>query len=184
MENVILLIKIVKWLLIFVTISTNSTLAWRILRKESLHSLFNLSMCFYFIFIGSIFPIMINEYGDLLTDMIMHPDVPNPQRCQIIYVCRMMSLQGFKVFMMNLMFRSIIIQFSHYGIGLSNSFSNGGTKHWILRVSYFAILLSFVSMGSGNVIVKSYKEEMMEHIVKGRICLLLRFVIRKSSDMV
>ena len=181
MESITLILTVVKWLLICLTILMNSTLAWRILRKKSLHTLFNLSMCFYFIFTGIFFPIMIYNYGGLLNDMMIHPDVPSPERCQIIHICRAVSLQAMKVFLLNLGFRYIIIKFSHYGLGLSNSFSDRGTNHWILRVSYFTILLSYTIAGSINHIVKSYEEEMMEHIVKGRICLLLRFLAMKSA---
>ena len=175
MENTTLVLTVVKWLLIGVTILVNGALAWKILKKKSLHTLFNLAMCFYFIFTGTFFPIMVYQYGGLLTDMMDHPDKASPERCQIIYICRMVSLQAMKVFLLNLGFRYIIIKFSHYGLGLSNSFSDRGINHWILRVSYFAILLSYTIAGSVNHIVKSYKEEMMENIVKGRICLLLRF---------
>ena len=181
METTTVVLTVVKWLLIGVTILVNGTLAWKILRKKSLQTIFNLGMCFYFIFTGSFFPIMVYQYGGLLNDMMVHPDAPSPERCQIFYICRIVTLQVMKVFLLNLMFRYIIIKFSHYSLGLSNSFSGRGTNHWILRVSYFAILLSFIIAGSVNHIVKSYKEEMMEHIVKGRICLLLRFLARNNA---
>ena len=153
----------------------NGMLVWKILRRKSLHTLFNLSMCFFFSFTGTIFPFMINEYADLLTDMIRHPDVPQPARCQIIYICRMVTLQVIKVFLMNVTFRYIIVRFCHYGLGLSNSFSTGGTQHWVLRVSYITVLLAFVIKAMVNNVVTTYKQG-MESFVKGRICLLLRLV--------
>ena len=72
--------------------------------------------------------------------------------------------------------RYIIIQFSYYGLGLSNSFSHGGTRHWLLRVTYFIILFTYMGVASFNHCIKSYRVDLLENVVKGRICLLMRFV--------
>ena len=174
MENIILLINILKWLLICMTICPCGMLVWKILRRKNLHTLFNLSMCFFFILTGSIFPVVINEYAGLLNGLILHPDVPSPERCHVLHVCRMVVMQGGKVFNFNLWFRYIIIQFSHYGLGLSHSFSSGGTKQWTLKFTYFTLLLFYTGAACFNNIIKTYDVGMMKHIVKGRICLLLR----------
>ena len=175
MSNIVVLIKGLKWFLIFLTILVNGMLVWKILRRQSLHTLFNLSLCFFFSFAGTIFPFMINEYGALLSDMVRHPNVPQPERCQIIYICRILGLQVMKVFLLNVVFRYIIVSFCHYGLGLSNSFSTGGTRHWILRVSYTTVLMAFVVKCMMKCLVTIYKQG-MQVFVQGRICLLLRLV--------
>ena len=176
METLVLVTNIVKWVLISVTVLTNSTLVWKILRRRSLYTLFNLGWCLFFFIAGSCFPFIINEYINLLNDMLFHPDTPSPGRCYTLYNYRMLTLQITKVFFLNLGFRYIIVRFSHYGLGLSNSFSMGGMKHWVLRFTYFTLLLTYIGIACFNNVVKSYKEEMMKNVVKGRICLLLRFV--------
>ena len=99
----------------------------------------------------------------------------------MLFLYRMVIGQSFKVFFLNLIYRYIIIRFSHYGLGLSHSFSQGGTKHRVLKFTYFTFLFSYVGIAAFNNCIKSYKEEMMENIVKGRICLLLRFVMLYSK---
>jgi hypothetical protein len=36
-----------KWILILVSVFSNNTLVWKIMKRKHLHSVFNLSMCFY-----------------------------------------------------------------------------------------------------------------------------------------
>jgi hypothetical protein len=71
--------------------------------------------------------------------------------------------------------RYIIIQFTHYGLGLSNGFSKGGTKNWILKVTYFMFLFTYMSFVLLPQLIKSYKGDLLEESVKGRMCLLKRF---------
>ena len=176
MNIFIILTSLSKWILICVTVISCSTLLWKILRRKSLHSLFNLGMCFFFFITGIIFPFLITEYTSLLNEMIISPAFPSPNSCHRLYLYRMLIGQGLKVFFLNLIYRYIIIRFSHYGMGLSHSFSHGGTKQKVLKITYFTFLSSYITVGLFNAYIKSYREEMMENIVKGRICLLLRFV--------
>ena len=176
MELLIQFTNLIRLGLISMTIFSTSTLVWRILKRKALHTLFNLGWCFFFIITGTISPFIFNEYFGLLNDMILHPDQTYPERCQALYLYRMLSIQATKVILLNLIFRYIIIQFSHYGLGLSYSFANAGIKHWVLRFTYFTLLFTYVGVSSFNVVFKSYQVEMMEKIVKGRICLLMRFV--------
>ena len=176
MNIFIILTSLSKWILICVTVISCSTLLWKILRRKSLHSLFNLGMCFFFFITGIIFPFLITEYTSLLNEMIISPAFPSPNSCHRLYLYRMLIGQGLKVFFLNLIYRYIIIRFSHYGMGLSHSFSHGGTKQKVLKITYFTFLSSYITVGLFNAYIKSYREEMMENIVKGRICLLLRCV--------
>ena len=176
MNILIILTFLSKWILICVTVISCSTLLWKILRRKSLHSLFNLGMCFFFFLTGTIFPFLVTEYANLLNKMIKQEAFPSPDSCHRLYLYRMLIGQGMKVFFLNLIYRYIIIRFSHYGMGLSHSFSHGGTKHRVLKFTYFTFLLTYTAVGFFNACIKSYREEMMENIVKGRICMFLRCV--------
>ena len=142
------------------------TLVWKIISRKSLNTLFNLGMCFFFFFPGSVFPFMIDEYANFLKEMIKQPDSPNPERCCILYLYRVLINQAMKVFIMNFLFRYIIIKFSHYGLGLSNSFSNGGRRPWFFKSTYFIFLLTYMGVSFFNLHIKSYKTSLMENIVK------------------
>ena len=107
MENIILFTLIFKWILICATVLSCSTLLWKILKRKTLHTIFNLGMCFFFFITGSIFPFLINEYISLLNETIIHPDIPSPERCHKLFLYRMLIGQGFKVFLLNLIYRYI-----------------------------------------------------------------------------
>ena len=104
-------------------------------------------------------------------DMIFHPDSSIPGRCQAIYLYRLAILQATKVPFLNLLFRYIVIEFSHYGLGLSKSFSRTGMTHWVFRFIYFTGLFFYAGSAFTNHALKSFQG--MEKTVKGRICLLL-----------
>ena len=163
-----------KWILICITVVPCITLLWKILRRKNLHTLFNLGMCLFFFIIVIIFPFLITEYTNLLKGMIEHSDIPSPESCHMLYLYRMLINQAIKVFLLNLIFRYIIIRFSHYGQGLSHSFSHGGTNQRVLKITYFTFLLSYMVISFLPRCLKSFKGDGMERIVKGRICLLLR----------
>ena len=174
MNILIILTFLSKWILICVTVISCSTLLWKILRRKSLHSLFNLGMCFFFFLTGTIFPFLVTEYANLLSKMIKQEAFPSPDSCHRLYLYRMLIGQGMKVFFLNLIYRYIIIRFSHYGQGLSHSISHGGTNHRVLKITYFTFLLSYMVISFLPRCLKSFKGDGMERIVKGRICLLLR----------
>ena len=175
MSNLILSINTIKWVLICLTCYSTSSLAWRILKRGSLHTVFNLGWCFYFVLTCCIFPFLMLEYFSLFHDMILHNHSSNPGPCKALYLCRMALGQGIKVPFLNLVFRYTIVEFSHYGLGLHKSFSRTGMRHWSFRAIYFTGLLFYTGLSFANHYVKSYQG--MEKIVKGRICLLLRFVL-------
>ena len=79
--------------------------------------------------------------------------------------------------MFHFLLRYIIIQFSHYGLGLSKSFMEGGTKNWFLKATYFIILLTYMSIAFFPHLIRYFRGAYIENITKGRICLLKRFVI-------
>ena len=174
MNNLVLSINTFKWVLICLTSYSTSSLVWRILKRKSLHSVFNLGWCFYFVLTGSIFPFLMMEYASLLHHMILHPHASSPGICEAIYLCRVVFFQGLKVPFLNLVFRYTIIEFSHYGLGLHKSFSRTGMRHWSFRTIYFTSLLFYAGSSFTNNALISYQG--MEKTVKGRICLLLRFV--------
>ena len=70
--------------------------------------------------------------------------------------------------------RYIIIKYSHYSLGLSHSFSQRGNNKWILKVSYFIFLFTYMSSSLIPNFIKSYREGYLDNFVKGRICLLKR----------
>ena len=162
--------------MICLTCYSTSSLVWRILKRRSLHSVFNLGWCFYFALAGIVFPFVIMEYFSLLQDMILQNQSSSPGRCETIYLLRFVLLQGLKVPFLNLVFRYIIIEFSHYGLGLYKSFSRTGMRHWSFRAIYFTGLLFYAGLAFANSVLKLKSSQGMEKIVKGRICLLLRFV--------
>ena len=102
-----ILINILKWILIFLSIVSNSTLAWKIWRRKNLHTIFNLSMCFFFLWSGTFSPFLIYEYGNLLVEMIKHPETSSPDICFKIVTYRMIICQALKVFIVNILFRWI-----------------------------------------------------------------------------
>ena len=175
-DDIIFCSTLLKWVLILITMMASGTLVRKIVSRKSLHTLFNLGMCFFFFFTGSIFPFMINEYANMFMEMIKQPNVSNPERCYMLYLYRVLINQAMKVFILNLLFRYILIKFSHYGLGLSNSFSHGGRRPWFLKSTYFIFLLTYMGVSFFNLHIKSYKMSLMENIVKGRVCLLMRFV--------
>ena len=101
----IFMLNVFKWILIFLTVMSNSTLAWKILQRKQLHTIFNLGMCFFFFICGSIFPLVLNEYGSLLTKVIQQPEVASPNNCHRLLLYRVIAIQALKVFILNMIFR-------------------------------------------------------------------------------
>ena len=93
MTYLILLTTVLKWLLICLTCISTSSLVWRILRRKSIHTIFNLGWCFYFIIAGVIYPFMITEYITLIQHMILHTSNPSPASCQALFLFRSLAIQ-------------------------------------------------------------------------------------------
>ena len=90
------------WVLIITSVISNFTLVLKIWRRKNLHSVFNMSMCFYFLWVGTCSPMLYYEYSNLLIEMMKHPESVFPGICKNILVLRMLS---FQVFIINLLFR-------------------------------------------------------------------------------
>ena len=99
------MINIVKWVLIALNVLVNNTLMWKILRRKSLHTIFNLGMCFFFFWSGFITPCMINDYGNLLQEMMVDPDTTHPDICLRIFQCRILLHQAMKIIFISIIFR-------------------------------------------------------------------------------
>ena len=98
-------ISSVKWMLILVSSFSNNTLVWKIVRRKHLQSVFNLSMCFYFLWSGVFAPLLIYEYGNLLEQMITLPGTSCPTICLRVTMFRVLSYQARKVFIINIVYR-------------------------------------------------------------------------------
>ena len=104
-DMILLFTSISKWILISVTVLSSGTLVWKILSRKSLHTLFNLGMCFYFFFTSSIFSFEINEYANIFEDRINEPEALSPESCHMLHLYRVVAMQGLKVFFLNVLFR-------------------------------------------------------------------------------
>ena len=149
--------SLLKWILICATVIPCITLLWKILRRKTLHTLFNLGLCLYFFIVAILFPFLITEYTNLPDGMIDHSETPSREGCHMLYLYRMLISQTMKVFVLNLIYRYIIIRFSHYSQGLSHSFSHGGTNHRLLKITYFTFLLSYMVISSVPRCLKSFR---------------------------
>ena len=98
-------IQVLKWSLVLLAATSNQTLAWKLLTRPHLHTLFNLSMGFFFLWVGVFSPILFHEYGNLLTEMVDHPDTGVPELCLSVYMVSALIIQCVKVFMFNILFR-------------------------------------------------------------------------------
>ena len=102
---IVLVVDVLKWILILTTVVSNNTLVWKIWTRKNLHTIFNLSMCFFFLWVGFFAPFLFYEYGNLLVEMINHPETSCPEICQKIVLLKFVNLQSFKVFITNIGFR-------------------------------------------------------------------------------
>ena len=67
------------------------------------------------------------------------------------------------------------MKFSHYGIGMSNSFIQGGAKSKNIKIYFFLIILAYASSSAIPRLIKARDENFLDEIVKGRLCLLKRY---------
>ena len=84
---------------------SNNTLVWKIWRRKELHTIFNLGMCFIFLWAGIFAPLTINEYGNLLENMLKNPDKACPDICHRLLLNRFFLIQASKVTLFNIMLR-------------------------------------------------------------------------------
>ena len=105
--TLLLILNVLRCGLILLTAGSNGTLVWKILRRKHLYTLFNLSMCVYFSIVGVIFCLALNEYGNVLSEMINEPSAPSVTACHKLHICRMITMQAFKVFILNIVYRYV-----------------------------------------------------------------------------
>ena len=98
-------IDVVRWSLILISVVANLTLAWKIITRKYLHSIFNLSLTFFFICCGFGSPFLIYEHGNLLEEIISFPDMISSTTCHRLLLVKMILLQVIKVFIVNFLFR-------------------------------------------------------------------------------
>ena len=105
-----LTINTIKWTLILFS-ATNVVLAWKIFKRRNLHTIFNLSMCFYFLCCGALTPILIYNYFNLLDKKMRDPGAACLECCRQIFIIRKMLYQPFKVFIINILYRLVKMNF-------------------------------------------------------------------------
>ena len=151
------------------SLSVNCQLAWRIWRRKHLHSVFNLGYCYYFTLSGIISCFIFNEYGSLLTNLI-NSGKTSLGNCHRLGLLNVAADLVYKVFLANLIFRYVIIKYSHYGMGVMGSIVD--TNGWIIKVLYFTLMLSYGLMAYLGYVLTFSTEETIKKSVKGKICLL------------
>ena len=95
-----------KFVFIGFAVVSNGVLALKILNRKNLHTIFNLSICFFFTFSAITFPFTINEYGNLI-EQILGSEAPDVDSCRKLHILRMINMQGYKVFFLNIIFRFV-----------------------------------------------------------------------------
>ena len=102
-----LTVNTLKWTLILFSGVTNGVLVWKILNRKHLHTIFNLSICFFFFWSGALFPFLINDYFNLLEARMQDPGAACLELCRQNFFVRMMLYQPYKIFILNIMYRSV-----------------------------------------------------------------------------
>ena len=100
-------IQVVKILIIFISIISNTTLAWKLWTRKNIHSVFNLGMCFFFLWSAAFSPFLVYEYAILAMQMMDNPDQPYPDTCSRLFLFKTLCFQASKVFLVNCIFRYI-----------------------------------------------------------------------------
>ena len=98
------MLHVMKWVLIFMTIISNNTLAWKIWTRKNLHTVFNLGLCFFFLWCSIVTPLLLYEYGTFL-DKMLHVDEPVSPICNKLILLKTINMQIMKVFSINFLFR-------------------------------------------------------------------------------
>lgn len=158
-----------KFLLIQLSMNVNFQLAWRIWQRKHLHTVLNLGYCFYFTLSGIISIFVFSEYGSLLSSLI-NSGQTNLTNCHRLGLSYLAGYLVYKVFIVNIMFRHVLIKYPHYGMGKMGSLID--TKGWIMKLIYFTFLLSYGLMVFLGMLLKFSDENSFKSTVKGKICLL------------
>ena len=92
-------------MLMLLCVISNNTLVLKIWRRKELHTIFNLGMCFFFLWAGIFAPLTIYDYGNLLEEMIQNPTKAYPDICHRLFLNRLLLIQANKVTLFNIIFR-------------------------------------------------------------------------------
>ena len=166
-------VNVSKFILTLSSMVVNFQLAWRIGQRKQLHTVFNLGYCFYFTLSGIVSIFLFNEYENLLTSWI-ESDLPNIRNCNWFAIWHFSCYLVYKVFLANLIFRYVIIKYSHYGMGKKGSL--GDTNGWIIKLLYFIFLLSYGLMSYLGFLLKFAKTGTSLFLLKTKICMLEKSV--------
>lgn len=162
-----------KIIVILISTLVNSQLVWRIWRRKHLHTVFNLGYCYYFALAGTISIFLFHEYGSVISSFIESGETSSCS-CRWLGIDYFAAYLNSKVFLANLIFRYVIIKYSHYGMGKTGGLVD--TKGWIIKLLYFTFLLSYGFMVYLGFLLKFGKDESSTNLyLKGRICLLERY---------
>ena len=101
------MIHFMKILVISISMISNTTLAWKLWTRKNIHSVFNLGMCFFFLWSAAISPFLVYEYALLAMQMMDNPDQPYPDTCSRLFLFKTLCFQASKVFLVNCIFRYI-----------------------------------------------------------------------------
>ena len=155
--------------LILLCIAANFQLAWKIMVRKHLHTVFNLGYCYYFSLSGIISIFLVMEFRNLLSGIIEvgRTSLANCHRLTLLHVSAFLV---YKVFLANILFRYVIIKYSHYGMGKTGSLAD--TNGWIIKLLYFTFLLSYGLMSFLSLLFKFFHQDTTNNSVKGKICLL------------
>ena len=94
-----------KWLLIFLSVTFNATLALKILRRRKLHSVFNLAMCFYFAWQVVLSPMMFYQYGEVIGSILSDRTNATSQDCHRLALTQLLNMQPIKAILLSIIFR-------------------------------------------------------------------------------
>ena len=94
-----------KWLLIFISVTINAILTLKILRRQKLHSVFNLAMCFYFAWQVVVSPMMFYQYGEVIGSMVSDHGNATSQDCHRLALTQLLNMQPIKAILLSIIFR-------------------------------------------------------------------------------
>ena len=101
----VVIVVVLKWLLASLCVIFNSILAWKILRRRYLYTVFNLAMCFYFIWNSLISTFMFYQYGEVVQSMFASSYTSNKENCFWLYISQLLTFQPMKAIFLSIIFR-------------------------------------------------------------------------------
>ena len=163
------MVDMVKFSLIIFSLGVNTQLVSRILQRKHIHTVFNLGYCFYFTMSSCVSLVLFYEYGSLFSQLLEF-GLTELETCYRLGLARFIVHFVAKVFVVNLIFRYVIVKYSHYGMGKMGVLTD--INGWTIKVLYFTLLLSYGFMGYLGLLLIFIRKESTLKYVQGRICLL------------